>query len=180
MLPFITYFWFCIQVKHTRTGSVKSYEKDFRELIESYSTKRMSDKNQHDTLLHASEDESDYSSTSDADEIIQNDLKNFKDEFDGKHAKGRSISTSSGTSRRKKELSVEYLEDELDVFQTGNDFDGTIAWSFSVSSPSRIFKFIFDLNIFFIEVVLSHYENMRHPIRLSLLNHRLKSRANLF
>ncbi|KAF9605738.1 hypothetical protein IFM89_018134 [Coptis chinensis] len=111
-------------VKHSRTSSVKSYEKNFRELIEAYSTKKTMGKKEHKTSLYGSDDESDCSRTSDADEISQSDFKHFEDDcFDGNDTEGSSINRTGEASCMEKELSVEYLEDELDAFQNVDDFD---------------------------------------------------------
>ncbi|OVA14853.1 Helicase [Macleaya cordata] len=117
-------------VKHSRTSSMKSYEKDFRELIDSYKTQRIVGKKEDNTVVHNSEDESDYStgsvngSLSDAEETSPSDLDNSEDNYsDGNGVEVSSVNRNVVTSLKKKQLSVEYLEDELDVLQSVDEFD---------------------------------------------------------
>ncbi|KAL5701202.1 DNA helicase [Ranunculus cassubicifolius] len=108
------------QVKHSRTGSMKTYQKDFHELIEAYGTKRTIFSNAPGNDLDASDHELDYSDTSDAEEIAHGDLQNSEDDFDGNDAMGGPKLTS-----KEQELSVDYLEDDFDVIQSVEDFDVT-------------------------------------------------------
>ncbi|PIA61493.1 hypothetical protein AQUCO_00300774v1 [Aquilegia coerulea] len=111
------------QVKNSRT-STKSYEEDFRELIKAYRTKSGNGEKEHNTILHGSEDESDYSSTSDADELSHSALKDIEDDNnDGTDIKGNLMDWNSKSGLEDIELSVEYLEDELDAVQSVDDFD---------------------------------------------------------
>ncbi|KAF8394560.1 hypothetical protein HHK36_020772 [Tetracentron sinense] len=114
-------------VKHSRTSSVSSYEKDFQELIDFYTTKKLVGKREHHAISHSSEDESDNSSgsiMSDADEMSRSVLDNSEGGyFDGNGAEVSSNYGNGSTASREKQMSVEYLEDELDVFQSVDDLD---------------------------------------------------------
>ncbi|KAF5195089.1 Atp-dependent dna helicase [Thalictrum thalictroides] len=130
------------QVNDSRT-SMKSYEKDFLELIEAYSPKRRTGKKEHSTILHGSEDESDYSHTSDEDEVFQSDLKVIEDDrYSGTDTKGSSINLNSKFALEDNKLSVEYLEDELDVVQSVDDIDVACGEFCGYSSTENVETFI--------------------------------------
>lgn len=108
-------------MKHTRTSS-SSYERDFRELIEVYTrnpkySKKTNLPQKNISVGTSSEDkinkiwlddaeERASSSESDEDITLPND--------------------SCVPALKRKELSVEYLEDECDLFLDVDDFDGNL------------------------------------------------------
>ncbi|XP_058002817.1 ATP-dependent DNA helicase Q-like SIM isoform X2 [Hevea brasiliensis] len=98
-----------IQVKHSRTSSSTSYKKDFCQLIDIYARKRKNG-NKKQTISNCSG-----SSISEADECSD------VDDDDEVHLTKEDGSTASGLER--KELSVEYLENEVDDFQSVDDWD---------------------------------------------------------
>ncbi|XP_077218868.1 RECQ helicase SIM isoform X2 [Tasmannia lanceolata] len=116
-------------VKHSRTSCTSSYEKDFCELINTYTTRIMVGRKESATSLHDSGNESDSSSTSncsisEVDEIPPGGHENF----DNDHNNGNGTELSSGNengkiSSRENQLSVEYLEDEFDTWQGVDDLD---------------------------------------------------------
>ncbi|KAI3987693.1 hypothetical protein MKX01_028427 [Papaver californicum] len=116
-------------VKHSRT-SASSYEKDFQELVDLNKTHRIVGKRKHNSVVEDSVDESDCSmgyvndSLSDSEGTSLSDLEDFKDEYsDGNDAEVSLGNRKGAASRKKKQLSVEFLEDELDVPQSVDDLD---------------------------------------------------------
>ncbi|RZC55567.1 hypothetical protein C5167_014426 [Papaver somniferum] len=121
----------CFSVKHSRTSG-SSYEKDFQELVDLYKTQRVVGKRRHSNVVEDSVGESDCSmgyvndSLSDTEETSLSDLEDFEDEFSDGNDAEVSLSYRKGVaSRKKKQLSVEFLEDELDVPQSVDDLDVT-------------------------------------------------------
>lgn len=117
---------FChLQVKHSRTSSPSSYEKDFRELIDIYTRKKCPGK-KHYSISEDPEDFSDNSSnTCEADGICENNLDNFEDDASSENDDEVCLPDKTGTlASKEKKLSVEYLEDECDLFHGVDDFDG--------------------------------------------------------
>ncbi|KAH6819075.1 RECQ helicase SIM [Perilla frutescens var. frutescens] len=119
-------------VKHTRTSSVSSYEKDFSELINLYtknkkSLQKMFPGNLEDSSINSS---SPNGITSGIDEMCRNvddsDDYEFSDD-DGFLA-----------PPKEKELSVEYLEDDCDRVQGVDDLD--VSFGESCGHPSLNFK----------------------------------------
>ncbi|KAI3864090.1 hypothetical protein MKW98_031682 [Papaver atlanticum] len=117
-------------VKHSRT-SASSYEKDFQELVDLYRTRRIG-KRRHNNVVEDSVGESDCSmgyvndSLSDTEETSLSNVEDFEDEFsDGNDAKVSLSNRKGVASRQKKQLSVEFLEYELDVPQSVDDLDVT-------------------------------------------------------
>ncbi|XP_059648491.1 ATP-dependent DNA helicase Q-like SIM [Cornus florida] len=112
-------------VKHSRTSSPSSYEKDFCELIDVYTRKEKSYKKKQNMISQDQGDASDnstsnlYGSIYEADhgDSIEND-PSFGSDDEVSFRKG-----SCSTSSKEKEMSVEYLEDECDLFQGVDDLD---------------------------------------------------------
>ncbi|XP_024962675.1 ATP-dependent DNA helicase Q-like SIM isoform X2 [Cynara cardunculus var. scolymus] len=116
-------------VKHSSTSS-SSYERDFCELVEVYTrNQKYSKKNSlMSTALVDSCDNASHTSvgTSSQDEIYKSwlDCTEERTSF-GSDDDLTSPSESCDLSLKRKELSVEYLEDECDIFLDVNDFDVT-------------------------------------------------------
>ncbi|XP_021283335.1 ATP-dependent DNA helicase Q-like SIM [Herrania umbratica] len=92
-------------VKHSRT-SESSYETDFRQLIDLYARKKMIGEKKQ--ALISQESDSDQSSASDLNDIEESDI----DKSDNENSSKQNGSISS----REKQMSVEYLENEVDIF----------------------------------------------------------------
>lgn len=123
-------FTYChLQVKHSRTSSPSSYEKDFRELIDIYVRKRKSGDKKQTVISQELDDESDGSdsdSISEADRISPTDLNNIEDSYSGRDDdEVYSVKENGSIASKGKEMSVEYLENDVDIFQGVDDWDGT-------------------------------------------------------
>lgn len=68
-------------------------------------------------------------SISDEDNISQDDLDNFEDGYSDKDEVDSSQENGSSASKGR-ELSVEYLENDIDIFQSVNDWDGIVIFKF--------------------------------------------------
>ncbi|KAK6159878.1 hypothetical protein DH2020_003259 [Rehmannia glutinosa] len=108
-------------VKHSRTSSLSSYEKDFRELIRLYtqnekSAKKLICKDLESSLKNSSGPSN--GSTSGLDEMCKNEVHDI-DDYD--------ISDDGGffASPNENGLSVQYLEDDCDQVQEVDDLDVT-------------------------------------------------------
>ncbi|XP_043711245.1 ATP-dependent DNA helicase Q-like SIM [Telopea speciosissima] len=122
-------------VNHSRTSSMSSYEKDFRELIDTYTRKRMIVEKEKNAASCGSENNSDNSSDSDTDEMHLNDSEDlYDDDLDGNGAGVSSVNANVSAASMEDQLSVEYLEDDLDTFQSVNDLD-VACGEFSGKSP---------------------------------------------
>ncbi|XP_058084367.1 ATP-dependent DNA helicase Q-like SIM isoform X2 [Magnolia sinica] len=117
-------------VKHSRTSRAASYDKDFRELIDTYTTERVIGYREPGTILPDSKDDSDSSSrsandsASDVDETSPYNFENFYDDHDdGSCAEVSSANENVVAASKENQLSVEYLEDELDICQGVDDLD---------------------------------------------------------
>ncbi|XVF31366.1 hypothetical protein REPUB_Repub16aG0139600 [Reevesia pubescens] len=103
-------------VKHSRT-SESSYGMDFRQLIDVYARKKRIGETKGTLIsqeFHGQSD-SDHSSASDFNDIEDSDINKSDDE--------NSTKENGSISSREKEMSVEYLENEIDVFQSVEDWD---------------------------------------------------------
>ncbi|XP_057975464.1 ATP-dependent DNA helicase Q-like SIM isoform X2 [Malania oleifera] len=108
-------------VKHSRTSSPSSYEKDFHGLVDEYTKKRMNGLKKH-YVSKDSDSASDDSSSSANDSM--NDIDNVEDGyFDENDDEVNSADEKSSTFSKGRQLSVKYLEDEADVIQTVDDWD---------------------------------------------------------
>uniref|UniRef100_A0A5B6ZVB9 ATP-dependent DNA helicase n=2 Tax=Davidia involucrata TaxID=16924 RepID=A0A5B6ZVB9_DAVIN len=117
-------------VKHSRTSSPSSYEKDFSELIDTYVRKKKSVEKKHKMISPDLEDASGNSSStsngsiSEADEMSQGDVDNIEDGVSSENDDEASPAKEDGsTASKEKKMSVEYLEDECDLFQDVDDLD---------------------------------------------------------
>lgn len=98
-----------MQVKHSRTCS-SSYERDFCELIEAYNKNRNQKYSKKTNLLL----EKNSVGTSSQDEV-----------YNCEEGASESEEDDDGiTLPKRKQLSVEYLEDESDMLMDVDDFDG--------------------------------------------------------
>lgn len=117
-------------MKHSRTSSPSSYDKDFHELIDIYVRKRKTDeKNQiiYALELNDASDTSVSTSISEVDKNTENDLNDIEDGYSDKDDEEVNSNKKNGSQASKgKEMSVDYLENEVDVFQSVDDWDGTI------------------------------------------------------
>lgn len=102
-------------VKHSKTSSSSSYEKDFRELIEIYLKGRKSGK--RNNLISKSLEDAPTTVN-----IIKPDITDSDESSESDDETGMSPEYSSAIVKEKK-LSVEYLEDECDDIQDVDDFD---------------------------------------------------------
>ncbi|VFQ65728.1 unnamed protein product [Cuscuta campestris] len=102
----------CFSVKHSRT-SQSSYAKDFKELVQVYSSKRAIGKMNH----FVGKEDSNSSSDSSGMNITEDDS------FDLEDYELNSLNRIAPTVSKEKQLSVEYLEDDFDDIQTADDFD---------------------------------------------------------
>ncbi|GAB4835804.1 hypothetical protein Ancab_039514 [Ancistrocladus abbreviatus] len=107
-------------VKHSRTSSPSSYEKDFHELFEVYSSKRSDGGGKRCTNLQGLQNQSDLSSsntddsTSGAEGICLSEINNMDgSNFDGNNEVNSSMKNDS-SAPKEPQLSVEYLEDDFD------------------------------------------------------------------
>ncbi|KAJ0976263.1 hypothetical protein J5N97_018228 [Dioscorea zingiberensis] len=115
------------EVKHSRTSSLSSYEKDFRELIETYVKEKVV-RIKKTGRSHAADEDSYISRSSntissEGEEAFPSD-RNHGDDLHG--ANGHDIDSTddeSAFSCEENELTVEYLEDELDNPLHVDDFD---------------------------------------------------------
>ncbi|KAG6586250.1 ATP-dependent DNA helicase Q-like SIM, partial [Cucurbita argyrosperma subsp. sororia] len=112
-------------VKHSKTTSPSSYRKDFSDLIDMYAGNRRSGNKKQtiishklDSVLHCSTDnsvrEADRKSPDDVEE--SDDSDSDRDDIDSEE---ECLPTSSAG----RTMSVEYLENEVDVFQSVDDWD---------------------------------------------------------
>ena len=107
-------------MKHSRTSSSYSYERDFRELIETYTSNQKNSKKTHLPQENVSVG------------TCSKEEKN-KSWLDGIEERASSESDDDITLPNKsfapasmqKELSVEFLEDECDQYLDVDDLDGT-------------------------------------------------------
>ncbi|KAJ0976255.1 hypothetical protein J5N97_018220 [Dioscorea zingiberensis] len=115
------------EVKHSRTSSLSSYEKDFHELIETYVKEKVV-RIKKTGRSHAADEDSYISRSlntisSEGEEAFPSD-RNHGDDLHG--ANGHDIDSTddeSAFSCEENELTVEYLEDELDNPLHVDDFD---------------------------------------------------------
>ncbi|RWR76539.1 ATP-dependent DNA helicase Q-like protein SIM isoform X2 [Cinnamomum micranthum f. kanehirae] len=119
-------------VKHSRTSCRSSYDKDFHELIDTYTSKGMAATRKPGTNVHDSEHESDSSdgsangSMSDADDMYPSDSENSDSkQIYGNGSEGSTAKKKAPAVSKKNILSVEYLEDELDICDSVDDLDVT-------------------------------------------------------
>nr|XP_027107724.1 ATP-dependent DNA helicase Q-like SIM isoform X4 [Coffea arabica] len=123
-------------VKHSRTSSLSSYEKDFHELIEIFTRKKKFGK-AHQLMSKNLEHAPDNMSRTATCDMFEPDTIDDDDAFSESDSEvGMSNECRSASSKDKK-LSVEYLEDECDVFQDTDDLDVSCG-EFSGQSTAKI------------------------------------------
>ncbi|KAF4360895.1 hypothetical protein G4B88_016055, partial [Cannabis sativa] len=124
-------------VKHSRTSSPLSYEKDFHELIDLYARKgKPGEKKQ---MIFPQEFSGSFVSILEADSISDNDLTDVEDGYSDRDDETNSTEHNSAKG---KEMSIEYLENEVDVFQSVDDWDDCDLNGVSESgdTPNRVDK----------------------------------------
>ncbi|KAK2976917.1 hypothetical protein RJ640_024751 [Escallonia rubra] len=111
-------------VKNSRTSSPASYEKDFRELIDIYTRKKRPGA-KHNLISQHREDTFDNSSSKVvADGTYNCNMDSIEDNGSSEEDDDVLMLKENGSSALKeKKMSVEYLEDDCDLFQGGDDFD---------------------------------------------------------
>jgi len=122
-----------LQVKHSRTSSPSSYDKDFRELIQTYAISRGKKRKGPTKILDCVDDISRNSCEvsddifSDADEALVSYFSDSEDErSDGDDIDASMGNKNSTLSSEEDQLTAEYLEDEVDIHQSVDDLDGNI------------------------------------------------------
>ncbi|GMP40216.1 hypothetical protein CsSME_00010754 [Camellia sinensis var. sinensis] len=117
-------------VKHSKTSSPSSYEKDFCELINIYTRKKRPDKKKHNVMLQDLEHDSDSSSNTSNDSVFEADRMSqslldtiVDDSFSENDDDVSSSKANQSTASNEKKLSVEYLEDECDLLRGVDDLD---------------------------------------------------------
>lgn len=111
-------------VKHSRTSSPFSYEKDFRKLIHTYTKKSMVGEKKCNIVSRNNDNVSEDSSStvngsiSEAYGISVSDV-----DSDGDDDEVNSMKENGSSISNEKKLSVQYLEDEVDVIQSVDDWD---------------------------------------------------------
>lgn len=115
-----------IQVKHSRTSRA-SYEKDFNELIKVYGGKRNIGGSKKAFISDDLDDVS-YSSgasrISDTDNVSSCDEDDSQDDYDDRDINVMHSGNADNFEKGGK-LSIEFLENDVDVFQSADDLDGT-------------------------------------------------------
>ncbi|XP_068659463.1 LOW QUALITY PROTEIN: ATP-dependent DNA helicase Q-like SIM [Aristolochia californica] len=101
-------------VRHSRTSCISSYCKDFKDLIDAYCTKRMTSKGKSHTLIYGTEDQ--FNGSNISDELHLNDCEISSDSCNENSSE---TSLTDGNS----EMTVEFLEDEVDLCKDGDDLD---------------------------------------------------------
>lgn len=116
-------------VKHSRTTSPSSYDKDFCELIETYAVSRGKKRKGPTKILNYVEDNSRSSckatdcSSSDADEALVSDSSDSEDECSDDDIGASMANMNSALPSDEYQLTSEYLEDEVDVHLSVDDLD---------------------------------------------------------
>lgn len=123
-------------VKHSRTSSLSSYEKDFHELIEIYTRKKKFCKAHHLMLKNLEHAPDNMTRTANCDMFEPDTIDDDDGFFESDSEVGMPNECRSASSKEKK-LSVEYLEDECDVFQDTDDLDVSCG-EFSGESTAKI------------------------------------------
>lgn len=118
-------------MKHSRTSSTSSYDKDFRELIQIYATSKEKKRKTPSKLLNYEKDHTQisrktfYDGFSDEGEASVSGFTESEDECSDQDDTYASLENGNSTlSPGGLELTAEYLEDEVDVFHSVDDLDG--------------------------------------------------------
>jgi len=115
-----------VQVKHSR-ASQASYAKDFHELIHVYGRKKKVDENEKVFISDDSDQLSNSfnaSSNSDTDSVSPDDMDDNQDDYAYRDINIMHAGNTDGFLTGK-ELSIEFLENDIDAFQSADNFDGT-------------------------------------------------------
>lgn len=112
-----------IQVKHSRT-SWASYETDFHELIKEYGGNNKNGGNKKAFTLDDVSINSDAGRMSDTDSVSSYDVDDNQDDYDDSDTNVKQSGNIDNHKKRKK-LTIEFLENDVDVFQSADDLDGT-------------------------------------------------------
>ncbi|PRQ26523.1 putative DNA helicase [Rosa chinensis] len=113
------------RVQHSRT-STSSYENDFYDLIDMYTGKRGKGEKKQMVIseeVNEALDSSSNSSMSEADCISEHDLDNIEDGNSNRYDEASSLQENGSSASKGRELSVDYLENDVDIFQSVNDWD---------------------------------------------------------
>lgn len=117
-----------LQVKHCRTSSPSSYGKNLSHLIGIYAGKKKSNEKKWSSIAEELDDCSDSSadnSISDGDVSSPNDMNRIEDDCCDVDGDELNLTKENGsTASREKEMSIEYLENDVDVFHIVDDWDG--------------------------------------------------------
>lgn len=120
-----------LQVKHSRTSSPMSYDKDFRELIETFAASRGKKRNGLTKISNYVEDTNSHSSltatngsSSDVDEALVSDSSDSEDECRDNDVDASAANENSASPSDGYQLTAEYLEDEVDIYHNVDDLDG--------------------------------------------------------
>lgn len=105
------------QVKHSRT-SWASYEKDFHELIKVYGGNKKAFTSGDADGVSISSD------ASDTDSVSSDDVDGNQDDCDDRDIDVMH-SGNTGNHKKRRKLTIEFLENDVDVFQSADDLDGT-------------------------------------------------------
>ncbi|XP_024029103.1 ATP-dependent DNA helicase Q-like SIM isoform X2 [Morus notabilis] len=119
-------------VKHSRTSSPSSYKKDFQELINIYARTRKAGEKKQMIFLQESNTASD--SISEVDAISENDLSDVEEGYSESDDGVYPTKQHGSRISKGKEMSVEYLENEVDVFRSVDDWDVAFG-EFCAESP---------------------------------------------
>ncbi|RWW07566.1 hypothetical protein GW17_00029052 [Ensete ventricosum] len=114
-------------VKHSRTSSVSSYAKDFKDLIGKYTVPKMTSRKAHKNISYEQKDDSEnYSSGYDMSAEEESSLLDSEEDEDVNICDNYKVNlTEDSSSLKENQLTVEYLEDELDIPHVVDDLDGT-------------------------------------------------------
>lgn len=127
-------------VKHCRTSSPSSYGKNLSHLIGIYAGKKKSNEKKWNSIAEELDDCSDSSadnSISDGDVSSPNDMNRIEDDCCDVDDDELNLTKENGsTASREKEMSIEYLENDVDVFNTVDDWD-VACGEFSGQSPCK-------------------------------------------
>ncbi|XP_008454261.2 ATP-dependent DNA helicase Q-like SIM [Cucumis melo] len=113
-------------VKHSRTSSPSSYRKDFSNLIDVYAGNRGLGNKKQTIISHKSDSVLDCSTDGglyEADKISPNHLEDSDDSYSDKDDEVDSSEECLPSPSKERTMSVEYLENEVDVFQSVDDWD---------------------------------------------------------
>ncbi|CAL9107720.1 unnamed protein product [Musa textilis] len=112
-------------VKHSRTCSVSSYAKDFKDLIRNYTVPKMTSRKGHKNISYEKKDDPEnYSSGYDISAEEESSLLDSEEDEDDNICDNYKINlTEDSSSLKENQLTAEYLEDELDIPYAVDDLD---------------------------------------------------------